>query len=204
MGEAEDAKGHGLSGLDGPLTPVLSPTRGEGALCLRIAAIVASPKPGAAPKVRTSPAFAARFEAEANRSGLDVDIAEKEPEQLFKLCSVCGAQNSNFVTACFNCQSELEAREQRPQVVRRKKFPEARWLTIISTPKPSRLPLIKVPLVHARFAPPPPPPPVTGAQVLGRFLSVFVEREPPAPKNAARFDNRSVLDKFLSVFVERE
>ena len=171
----------------------------------RVTAILGSPKPGAQLEVRTSVAFAARFEAEASRSGLDVEVGARAPEAMFRVCPVCGAQNSNWVAACFNCQTELAAPPPavvKPPVPRRALDP-TRWLHIVSTPRTSRLPLIKLPLVQARFRPPPPAA-ISGSEGLGRFLAVFVEREPDRPHSAKRFDDRGVLGKFLSVFVERK
>lgn len=169
----------------------------------RVTAILSSAKPGAAPQVRTSEAFAARFQAEARRSGLVIDVAEKRPEQMFRLCPVCGAQNSSYADACYNCQTELGAAPPPAVEPRKPSLREDRWRLIMTSPKTSRLPLLKVPLVQARFAPPPAVA-ITGTQVLNRFLSVFVEREPGPSKSVARFDERTMFDKFLSVFVERK
>ena len=173
----------------------------------RISAILSAAQPGAAPQVRTSPAFAARFQAEANRSGLSLDLAERDAAEQVRVCATCGAQNSPYVTECFNCQTELPRAPAPPPAAQalRNKLPEARWHFIAATPRLSLLPLLKVPLARARFAPPPAVTQVDGQQVLSRFLSVFIEREErrPAPASVARFDERTVLDKFLSLFVER-
>ncbi len=169
----------------------------------RVTAILAAAKPGAAPQVRTSAAFAARFQAEARRSGLVIDVAEKRPEQMFRLCPVCGAQNSSYADACYNCQTELGAPAPAPVEPRKSSHLEERWRLIMASPRTSRLPLLKVALQQARFAPPPAAA-ISGTQVLSRFLSVFVEREPEPRKSVARFDERTMFDKFLSVFVERK
>ncbi len=179
----------------------------------RITAILSSPKPGAAPQVKTSAAFAARFSAEANRSGLTLDLAEDRAEATVRVCPTCGAQNSRFVTACFNCQTELDGRTAPPPAplaqkgAGRRALPETRWQHIAAAPRISTLPLKPRSLTQARFAPPPPVARVEQGQVFSRFLEVFVEREAQRqnapPPGVQRFDQRGALDKFLSVFVER-
>lgn len=116
----------------------------------RITAILNSRKPGAALQVRTSPAFAARFAAEANRSGLTVDLEEKDTGQMVRVCSVCGAQNSpssrRASTASLTSTPASPRRHRSPSA---RSSPEARWLLIFATPPASKLPLLEVPLNRA-------------------------------------------------------
>ncbi|MBL8957105.1 MAG: hypothetical protein JNK82_40405 [Myxococcaceae bacterium] len=171
----------------------------------RITAILSAPKPGAAMHVHTSAAFAARFSAEAKRSGLSLDLAEPDLEAKVKVCAMCGAQNSPYVSACFNCQTELETKKVSPPAKAvRQGLPEARWHLIANAPRLSTLPLRARALVQARFAPAPQVARVESTQVSRRFLELFVEKEAQQPKPPMqRFDQRSALDKFLSVFVEK-
>jgi len=174
----------------------------------RFTAILSAPMPPAWPHApRTSPAFAARFSAEAQRSGLSLDLADDRSESQVQLCPTCGAQNSRFVTACFNCQTELGVGSRESEVSKRRPPAESpRWSVIANSPRISTLPLRPRTLVHARFMPPPSVARVETTQVLSRFLTVFVEREEqakPPPPSVQRFDQRSALDKFLSVFVEK-
>jgi len=169
----------------------------------RITAILTSPKPGAAPAVRTSDAFAARFRADAERSGLTVDLEEKDAGAMVRVCPVCGAQNGRLAETCFNCQTELGAAP--PPAAKPKPLDgedSARWRNITRAASLAT----RVPLNAGRFTPYAAQR-IDERQVLGRFLSVFVEREATAPRappaSVARFDQATMLDKFLSTFVER-
>ncbi|MBK7857333.1 MAG: hypothetical protein IPJ65_01665 [Archangiaceae bacterium] len=169
----------------------------------RITAILGSPRPTTPLQVRTSPAFAERFRAEAARSGLTLELAPQSVEQLVRLCLTCGAQNGRLARACFNCQTELaDEAPPPPRAAPRRPSSEARWQNLVTRPAPLD---VRVPLAAARFTPYPVQQ-VDSRAVLDRFLAVFVEREKaprPAQDPVGRFDSRTALDRFLSVFIER-
>ena len=58
--------------------------------------------------VRTSTAFARRFDAEAEGSGLALDRSQHSPANTIRKCRVCQVQVGVYDRRCFNCQSELE------------------------------------------------------------------------------------------------
>jgi hypothetical protein len=70
--------------------------------------------------VRTSTAFARRFDAEAEGSGLALDRSSRSPADTIRKCRVCSAQVGLYDRRCFNCQSELEdaAQAQHDKEVR--------------------------------------------------------------------------------------
>jgi hypothetical protein len=159
------------------------PSQRERRLERRILTVLEEAPIGAVVEVRTTDAFAARFRAEADRSGLEVDLETRSSEEMVRLCPQCGAQNGRLDTTCFNCQTELDAvkdavrmteakRRAWLEVVLEGRAPEARYLRIFASPTVSIAPLIKVPVSRERFNPPPPP----EKPLVERFLSLFIHQ----------------------------
>jgi hypothetical protein len=98
-----------FTGIDPPPPAVaLRPRTTAG----RFEAIVAAPAVGLLQVVKTSAAFAARFDAQATGSGLALDHAPRSVADAFRQCRQCGQQAGVYDTHCPNCSLTLETAEQ--------------------------------------------------------------------------------------------
>jgi hypothetical protein len=94
----------------------------------RYQAIVESPRLGLVLQVKTSAAFAARFDAQANSSGLALDHARGGLTDAVRQCRHCGQQAGVYDTQCPNCALSLESDEQvRADDARRTEAREEVW-----------------------------------------------------------------------------
>lgn len=143
--------------------------------------------------LRTSAAFALRFDAEAASSGLSLDLQRGGGDGGVQVCVACGAQNGRFDTRCFNCRADLgtetqaaadqarrdEAKEQTwLEAVRAGLVPEARFARVVAgrglPPRASGPP---PPPSLARFARPAPPPPRATPSLGARLFGLFFEKD---------------------------
>lgn len=175
----------------------------------RITGVLAAARVSAVVGVRTSAAFARRFKVEAERSGLSVDLVEKDESSWgVKVCSVCGAQNGRFEQQCFNCQTGLGA-ESAPATPTAKpvaiKPSRQAWLDAVLRARPRAVLNVPVKAVRARFLRDAPVAKVAATSVLDKVLSVFVMRPHRflEMQPAKGVSGKSVLDRFVSVFVEK-
>ena len=74
--------------------------------------IVAAAKLEHLAQVRTSTAFAQRFDAEALSSGLALDRSNRSARDTVRKCRLCGAHVGACDRRCFNCQNALDDAEQ--------------------------------------------------------------------------------------------
>lgn len=121
----------------------------------RFSALASAPDLAEVGQVRTSAAFAARFDAEAGRSGLALDWARGGTAELARACRGCGAQVGLYDQRCFNCGLDLGVAEQEAadasaraaqqetawaQGVRAGLVPEARFARVLAAPTLSTRP----------------------------------------------------------------
>lgn len=83
----------------------------KGALT-RFEVIAEAPPVGALGAVRTSAAFAARFDADATSSGLALDFRKKSLGEIVRKCRHCGQEAGPYDRQCPNCRVSLETQEQ--------------------------------------------------------------------------------------------
>lgn len=78
----------------------------------RYEAVTTAPEIGLVLRVKTSAAFAARFDAQATGSGLALDHSPRLVAEAFLQCRHCGQQAGVYDTHCPNCSLSLESIEQ--------------------------------------------------------------------------------------------
>lgn len=78
----------------------------------RFEVLAEGPELGALGVVRTSAAFAARFDAQATSSGLALDFRQKSLAEVIRQCRHCGQEAGPYDRQCPNCRLSLETTEQ--------------------------------------------------------------------------------------------